>query len=587
MNTALTRGKPVVRVAVIHPIESYWLHWGPVRQTHEIRTQMEERFLNLTEWLLFGGIDFDFISEALLPELCVDGSTPMAVGEMCYDTIIVPGCETLRCTTLERLERFAQTGGRLIFLGDAPKYVDALPSERGKALWEKSLHTSPEKSAVLDLMEEVRIVRLVDRNLGSMTDSLLHQLRRDGDCCWLMVAHGKEAENPDVPKMLQLEISIKGSFRPVLYDTLTGEQHPMMFRAEEGLTRIEADMWDADSLLIHLEPVQASECEPFTLTSAAVSASAGRSSGQRTEVPEVTKYAMSEPNVLLLDRAEYCLDQGEWNPEQEILRVCQEVRGRLGWPLATDVQPYVFGEEKREHQVILRFRIYCEQEIKTPLLATEQMEYAQIRLDGAAVEKRVKGWYVDTCIRTMELPTLCAGVHSLEIEYSVAMHTNLEWVYLLGNFAVKRYGRRCILTKLPEKIGYSSITEQGFPFYGGMMEYQIPFWSESSNIRVHIPHWRGVLMKVSVDESEEKLVAYPPYTCDFSLAKDAAASGNHTLYIRLFGHRGNAFGPVHLADEQETWLGPGSYRTRGDKWSEEYRLGRIGLLSAPLVENDG
>ncbi|MBR5043880.1 MAG: hypothetical protein IKX66_00915, partial [Clostridia bacterium] len=26
---ALTRGKPVVRVGVIHPVESYWLHWGP------------------------------------------------------------------------------------------------------------------------------------------------------------------------------------------------------------------------------------------------------------------------------------------------------------------------------------------------------------------------------------------------------------------------------------------------------------------------------------------------------------------------------------------------------------------------------
>ena len=29
LNTALTRGKPVVRVAVVHPIESYWLAWGP------------------------------------------------------------------------------------------------------------------------------------------------------------------------------------------------------------------------------------------------------------------------------------------------------------------------------------------------------------------------------------------------------------------------------------------------------------------------------------------------------------------------------------------------------------------------------
>lgn len=33
LNTALTRGKPVVRVGVIHPVESYWLHWGPAEQT--------------------------------------------------------------------------------------------------------------------------------------------------------------------------------------------------------------------------------------------------------------------------------------------------------------------------------------------------------------------------------------------------------------------------------------------------------------------------------------------------------------------------------------------------------------------------
>ena len=29
VNTALTRGKPLVKVAVVHPVESYWLHWVP------------------------------------------------------------------------------------------------------------------------------------------------------------------------------------------------------------------------------------------------------------------------------------------------------------------------------------------------------------------------------------------------------------------------------------------------------------------------------------------------------------------------------------------------------------------------------
>ena len=60
-------GKAVSRVGVIHPVESYWLHFGPNAQTSGVRNQMEDNFRNLTEWLLNGSIDFDFISESLLP----------------------------------------------------------------------------------------------------------------------------------------------------------------------------------------------------------------------------------------------------------------------------------------------------------------------------------------------------------------------------------------------------------------------------------------------------------------------------------------------------------------------------------------
>ena len=44
LNTALTRGKPVVKVAVIHPIESFWLHWGPNDKTAVLRESLDERF---------------------------------------------------------------------------------------------------------------------------------------------------------------------------------------------------------------------------------------------------------------------------------------------------------------------------------------------------------------------------------------------------------------------------------------------------------------------------------------------------------------------------------------------------------------
>ena len=80
VNAAMTRGKPLVRVGVIHPIESYWLHWGPEEQTHGIRQQLEDQFQNFTRWMLLGGIDFVFICESLLPSQCAQGGSAPAGG---------------------------------------------------------------------------------------------------------------------------------------------------------------------------------------------------------------------------------------------------------------------------------------------------------------------------------------------------------------------------------------------------------------------------------------------------------------------------------------------------------------------------
>ncbi len=67
LNTALTRGKPEVKIGVIHPIESFWLHWGPSNTGSDIRREMEDNFANITKFLINGFADFDFISESLLP----------------------------------------------------------------------------------------------------------------------------------------------------------------------------------------------------------------------------------------------------------------------------------------------------------------------------------------------------------------------------------------------------------------------------------------------------------------------------------------------------------------------------------------
>ena len=109
-------------------------------------------------WLVTGMIDFDYISESLLPSQCPKAGAPLAVGQMAYETLIVPGCETLRSSTVERLEAFADAGGKLIFAGRIPSLVDAIPSDRVQRLASRAQCVAFSQEALLDALEDRRQV---------------------------------------------------------------------------------------------------------------------------------------------------------------------------------------------------------------------------------------------------------------------------------------------------------------------------------------------------------------------------------------------------------------------------------------------
>ncbi len=181
VNVAMTRGKPVARVAMIHPVESFWLCYGPRDQTATEREDREYTFRQATEWLLFGMMDFDYVCESLLPELNAPAeSATFKVGAMNYDAVIVPPMRTIRSTTLARLEKFAAAGGRLVFAGEVPSLVDAQPSERARQLAAQAMQVEFTKSQILNALIDCREIEAFLAN-GERTNSLLYQMREDGD----------------------------------------------------------------------------------------------------------------------------------------------------------------------------------------------------------------------------------------------------------------------------------------------------------------------------------------------------------------------------------------------------------------------
>ncbi|MBQ8231416.1 MAG: hypothetical protein IJZ34_05765 [Lachnospiraceae bacterium] len=579
-NTAMTRGKAVVKVGVIHPIESYWLHWGPAEQTALVRNNMDSNFQDMTKWLLFGGIDFDFISESLLPELCEKPGAPLKVGEMAYDVILVPGCETLRSTTLDCLESFAAAGGKLIFAGELPALENACPSIRGTELAKNAQCIQFTRNAILNAMEPVRMVEIRNQT-GALTDNLLYQMRQDGEGRWLFIAHGKEPYNKNISTSQDLRIRVAGNWKVTLYNTMNGDTEEIDHCFKGETTEIYRRMYDYDSLLLWLEPAQDTDGE--VLEAASVSKE-GFKTARTITVPLTVPYTLSEPNALLLDQAEYALDDGEWQPREEILRLDDTCRQKLGWPSrkAHVAQPWVIEEEAITHTVHLRFRIQSAIEYVGAQLAIEDAERVRLTWNGQEVESKVTGWYVDKAIKTVTLPTIKAGENVLEASIPFGERTNVEWAYLLGDFGVEAFGRYTRIVPAREELAFGNITAQGLPFYGGNITYHVPVETMGGNLSVHSSYYKGVLQSVSIDGGKEIPAVYPPYVARLG----AVEAGKHTVDIKLYGHRRNGFGAVHNADLEDHYISPKKWRTDGERWCYDYMLCEEGIITTPeIIEN--
>lgn len=573
LNTVLTRGRPIVKVAVIHPIESYWLLWGPNDQTGLLRDQYDRNFEDLISWLIYGLIDFDFISEALLPKLCKDGATnPLKVGEMAYTTILVPDCLTLRKTTVERLEAFRKAGGRVIFVGDIPAYVDAEPSDRIKMLAQHCEQIPFTRAAVLNALEHERDLEVRLPN-GKLAENLLYQLREDGDCKWLFLCHVNRKRSK-VDEAAVYRIKIKGKYNPVLYDTLTGDVKPYPAEVEGNDTVISCEMYSEDSLLFCLKegvPEIAPPRERVVPTAA-------------LSLEDPVEFILDEPNVLVLDKAEYAFDEGDFHPAEDILRIDNAFREKLGYPLRTGemMQPWTIQEEHPiRHTLTLRFIVNSKIEVRNPKLAIERPENLEVFVNGRRVEATPDGFFVDEAIKTVPIPDLVPGSNEIIVKMPFGRKTNVEWCYLLGNFGVRLAGAHPYIEEMPSKLAFGDWTVQGLPFYAGNVTYicRVQAEKEVKNAVLEIPHFSAPVISVKVDGVKKGLIAFAPHR----LSIGRLSRGEHVVEITAYGNRFNAFGTLHNADEEFVWYGPHSYRTKGSQWTDSYLVKPMGVLSKPII----
>lgn len=109
----LSQGRPAARIAVYHPMTSLWLG----------DEEADRHTLALMQALLERQRDFDFVDEARASVMMIEAGMMKNLSGQAYEAVIVPSISVISQKALNRLRAFAESGGRVIFLGRTPELV--------------------------------------------------------------------------------------------------------------------------------------------------------------------------------------------------------------------------------------------------------------------------------------------------------------------------------------------------------------------------------------------------------------------------------------------------------------------------------
>lgn len=255
-------------VAILYPIESlqytYSLNWeghpyygGPTCEKNNYLRAGQHLIRELN-------CDFTFLHPEVLEERCViEGGRLVLKSDMHfqrYSVVIIPGMKAMSFKTLEKLKRFAESGGTLVALSELPEYavekgkkaeLNALtegmfgPGQIGMQVRKRQVgkgvcYALPwyyEK----DKLKEIIGGAVLDTNVLTCVSGLQYIHKRAETDVWFFAAITEDAET---------RVKLEGEFNLSYKDPFTGKEGETPARVNGGFTEFTLELQKEKALLI-------------------------------------------------------------------------------------------------------------------------------------------------------------------------------------------------------------------------------------------------------------------------------------------------------------------------------------------------
>jgi hypothetical protein len=578
INVLTSRGEAMRPLLVLHPVESVWSLAGLDWKQHEAVGELDGQHEQLRQWLLEEHLDFDYGDEDMLDrwgEVVRNESGPaFRLYEARYEAVLVPPMVTMRSSTLEMLKQFAEAGGKVIFCGDVPAYVDALPAEDGSFDFVVDCTAVDwDREAVTAAADAGRVVSIKGENGGEYPSilSLLHHY--DGRLFLFMCNTDREkATGP-----LTVQLTAEGPVE--LWDAETGQCYGVDAEQVDGEVRFETSLPATGSRLFVIGGEQRNLPRRPHL----------RERKSSVLPDEDWTVQLSESNVLVLERVSYRIEDGNWQGPEEVLKADMAIRNELGLQHRGGqmVQPWARSGDRNgpsaDVELTWDFNADClpSGELK---LALEDPERYEISLNGQPIPADADcGWWVDRSIRLLPLDPviLVEGRNQLRLRGRYDDGAGLEAMFLMGDFSVRVDGAAATVDA-PEAPGFGDWVEQGLPFYAGAVTFRRSIEVDpraADRVFVEVPAYRGTCVRVLVDGSEAGIISWQPH--EVEITDMVQNTDSIDLALEVVSHRRNAFGPLHNTETWPRWTGPAQFVTTGTSGRRSTISFHVGASSLP------
>ena len=584
LHVVLQQGEPVCDVLIVNPVESVWAQiypgWAQWLGAKDPGLRaLEQKYEDVFHWLAGAQVDFDYGDEDHIRRLgaveTVAGEPVLRLGQCRYRVVVVGAMATMRSSTLALLEEFQEAGGKVIFIGEAPAHVDALPSDKPTALAAKAVQVAHSSPAVIAAVKGASRTPVA---IACETSSIFCQVRRDGEHLYIVAINTSREEGC---KGVRFSARTAGSVQE--WDCDGGARFAQPASVEDGALVWEVDFPPLGTRVFVVSPESSQGLAPRPSFTPAASIT--------LEGP--FDYTLNEPNLCVLDCASYRIGAGQWQPAKEILQVDTAVREALRFPNRSGMMVQPWAAEKlgllkqfATSPLALRFQFGVDAMPQGSVeLVMEMPEKFSVRVNGTAVAVPANPpWMIDPCMKRIPLSAalLKNGLNEVELTTDFAPDIDLEAIYLAGSFGVSLQGTHPVLGALPAQLQPGDVAAQGLPFYSGTVAYRIPLPAAAQSggmLRLETGAFGGALAKVRVEENAEaSVIAWPPYHADIVCPAGATALVCEVLLTRI-----NTFGPLHITPKEQNGIGPFSFRTEGGNFSKDYQLWPAGLLTAPVL----